>query len=234
MRTATWIGIVLGARALVACGALAGLEDPSPIDDRALLGEAGVETGAPGEAGGDAILGVDDGGGATDADVQQDAARPPTASFVLECNGKPLPRRTCANKRWEYDDCPAPQIGTRSVVLRNDGQWPVGYIARRSWSTTSRYVPGYPKDGQSGELSGFVQPGGTEDLSSAYAGGTIALFGAGAPFDPASVTSPKDDEGTIPWDGGSYGGVPTTTVNVAEISVPSPYGPCFTETKLWD
>ncbi len=190
------VAITLGA--LTSCAAIAGLEEPGDSDD------AGVaETSTPVEA------------GTSNAET---STGPPTASIELLCNGTVLKRHTCPNKRWEYDPCPTIGSMGRSLVLHNNGAYPVSYIARQSWSGGG-YKPGIPTDGSAGEKTGFLAPNARAEIASSYNGATIAIFGSVRPFAEEARTSPRDDEGRVPWPNGDFNGIPATEIDVAQMTV---------------
>lgn len=196
--------------ALGGCARLAQLEAP---DDAEVESDAASRTA------------LDDGDASTPSD-----AGAPVAHFAITCNGKPYPLHRCQDKRWEYEPCPAPSQGSRSVILTNTGPDPIAYIARQSWP--GKYVPGVPSGGGEERL-GTLVPGDKVDLSASYNGGYLMLLGSVHPFDENFTTSPKTDEGTIPWTKG-IGGVPTKEMFIAQLTTTTQgIGPCTVRQKLF-
>jgi hypothetical protein len=100
------------------------------------------------------------------------------------------------------------------------------YLAAQSWELGVHYEPDAPVTCAFGPcLSGVLEPGAVLDITSTYNEGVVALLGSADPFSTADASSAYD-EGTIPWPSGVAGSGGATTMQIAEISVPT-NGPSF-------
>lgn len=199
------IAFVSASGLVASCAALAGIGDaPGEPDATDASVESSADSGDAGKPPADAAT----------ADV---TPAPATATLVVRCNGTPVAKYACADKRWEYDFAPCPGP-TRKVVLENAGSVPIAFIARKVW-TGFAYVPNQATDGLNGEMVGVIAAGNKVDISTAYGGGIFALVGSVLPFDDATLTAPKRDEGKAAYKAAMLGMLPTNgELDVAELT----------------
>jgi hypothetical protein len=161
------------------------------------------------------------------------------ASFSLVVNGAVLTPLACPSDDWEFpvpsgEGMPTPGCSpvVMSAYLVNTGKLPMPYIAQGLWNFGAHYVPGVAT-GNSCQLTGVLDPGAKVNITSVYQGGSVALVGSAEPFSSPDAGKTVSDEGTIPWPAGVTGSGGATTMNVAQIDVPtSPMG-CTAVTTFW-
>jgi hypothetical protein len=200
------IPLAVAIALVVGCAQLAGIGDASDEPEQtADAGDAAVDSARP----------------SVDASAADVATGPLVASIAFLCNGVALTRNACPDKRWEYDVAACLKATTRKVVLQNTGEFPVAFIARRSWSLQTFYVPNQPTDGTSGEIVGVIAPHEQRDLSSAFDGGIVLLVGSVHPFDAAALATPMHDEGRVAYKPVMLDAFPTNgQLFVAELTAP--------------
>ena len=191
----------------------------------------GASSGSPGSS---------SGSGSTDASFEFDAPPAPAglAGFAFVVNGVVQTPRTCPAESWEYpppvgptgqpipgasegglgDDtvCGTPPCPGLTVLLVNTSQFPVAYTAQPLWSGWN--PPGVPF-GNMNELSGVMDPGGSVDITSAYAGGLVAVLGSSHPFVDPDAGKYVADGTTVPWPAGVAGSGGATQMCVAQIEI---------------
>jgi hypothetical protein len=176
------------------------------------------------------------------------------AGFAFVINGVVQTPRACPAESWEYPT-PAGQIGVGPVggeggflddtvcnngsppcpgmrtVLVNTSQYPVAYTAQTTWQVVpgSGQPPGV-NFGNSGELSGVMNPGQEVDISSVYVGGIAAVLGSSQPFVDPDAGKYVADGATIPWPAGVAGSEGAAQMYVAEIEIAES---CHTPTVVW-
>ena len=193
---------------VLACAALAGLEEPLSEPDTSLPPRVDATP--------------------TDENVTADAG-PATATFELVCNGTVMKRHTnCPKKRWEFDTCPLIGDAGRSLVLRNTGGYAIAYIARRNWPGTRAYTPSIATDAGGAELVGIIASGANAEIAATYNGPTIAIIGSVRPFAAAAGSTPLDDEGRVAFPKGELAGIPASQLDVAQITTTEG------EMRCWD
>jgi len=178
-------------------------------------------------------------GGSDAANDANDTNPQGVATFSFVVNGVVMSPMTCPSEHWEYPwpagegavspEPPAP--GITSVFIVNTGTLPLAYFAQALWAFGSHYVPGVSSGPN--DLAGVLAPGAQIDITSVYLSGTVALLGSAEPFSDADA-SYASDEGTIPWPKGVSGSGGASTMNIAEIEVPSsPPSTCRAATQAW-
>jgi hypothetical protein len=191
----------------------------------------------------------DDGGLATDAALPPldaalaslDAAPPGLAGFALIINDVVQNPMTCQGSDWEFAPYPAGTncgysncSGVESVILVNTGALPMAVVAGYVWFVGGAYAPGVqpsPAESPGGASfqTGVLGPGDRLDITSVYAGRTVAILGSAEPFsDPDGAY--VNDEGTMPWPTGVAGSGGASQMHVAEIQV---WRSCQLPTILW-
>ncbi len=178
--------------------------------------------------------------GAAAGPVSYDAAPPGLAGFAFVIKSVVQEPETCPSEDWEFAPFPGgvsfaanaseyamyascgPELppactGVTSVLLANTGQLPMPYIAAALWSG-SGYVPGVTT-GDTYELTGVLDPGGQVDITSVFAGGTVAILGSADPFSSVDASAYAYDEGMIPWPAGVAGSGGATEMHIAEIEI---------------
>jgi hypothetical protein len=182
--------------------------------------------------------------GRRESDGQTLDASPPlpkTASVQFTYRDMAYPK-PCSLLPWSYaiDSALLPQVpwpgmpdagaldaGNMRALLINDGQLPVAYHARRSWSSGSRYVPGVAKDGSSEEKVGTIFPGETADITAVFGGGVFVLIGSTRPFREGAEVEPLAGEGSIDWPKRDFYGSKTDRLYVATLGVTLPPPSCL-------
>jgi hypothetical protein len=191
----------------------------------------GTSSGSPGSS---------SGSGPTDASFEFNGPFAPAglAGFAFVVNGVVQTPRTCPAESWEYpppvgptgqpipgaseggigDDtvCGNPPCPGLTVLLVNTSQFPVAYTAQALWSGWE--PPGVPF-GNMNEVSGVMDPGGSVDITSAYAGGLVAVLGSSHPFVDPDAGKYVADGTTVPWPAGVAGSGGATQMYVAEIEI---------------
>lgn len=201
--------LVLAVGLLASCAALAGIDGPTSTD----AADGGTDASSV-----DSVRPP-----VGDAAVDASPALPTTASFTVRCNGTALMQHACADKRWEYDFTPCAGQNPKTVELENTGVLPIAYIARMYW-TAGGFVPNEPMGAPGGELVGVIGSTETANISSAYNGGIFVLVGSVRPFDAASVTARRRDEGKVACKASMLGTYPTNNeLFVAELTATSAF-----------
>jgi hypothetical protein len=189
----------------------------------------GTSSGSPGSS-----------SGSTDASFEFDGPFAPAglAGFAFVVNGVVQTPRTCPAESWEYPPlvgptgqpipgaseggiggdtvCGTPPCPGLTVFLVNTSQFPVAYTAQPLWSG---WNPPGVQFGNMNELSGVMDPGGSVDITSAYAGGLVAVLGSSHPFVDPDAGKYVADGTTVPWPAGVAGSGGATQMYVAEIEI---------------
>jgi hypothetical protein len=102
----------------------------------------------------------------------------------------------------------------------NTSQYPLAYTAQSLWQVGggAGQPPGV-QFGNQGELSGVLDPGAKVDITSAFAGGIIAVLGSAHPFVDPDAGKYVADGATLPWPAGVAGSGGATQMYVAEIEI---------------
>jgi hypothetical protein len=177
------------------------------------------------------------------------------AGFAFVVNGVEQTPLSCPAESWEYPVPPpqasqgapvpdgAPQgIDTicngsmppcpgLSVFLVNTGQFPVAYTAQTLWSVGggAGQPPGV-QFGNTGELSGVLDPGQQVDITSVYVGAITAVLGSSRPFVDPDAGKYVADGAMIPWPAGVAGSNGASEMYVAEIEIADS---CHTPSVVW-
>lgn len=159
---------------------------------------------------------------ANDASSNDTSTDTQLAKFAFVVGGVAIPPMVCPSLNWEY----AP-TSAASVQIQNVGAVPIAYVARRSWTLGTHFVPGV-STGAPNELAGVLAPGAEVDITSVFAGGITALLGSAEAFSDGTKT--VFDEGTISWPASVTNPTSATTMHVAQIDAD---GACGSITAVW-
>lgn len=160
------------------------------------------------------------------------------AGFAFVVNGVEQTPLQCPAEGWEYPP-PPPQAAQGSaggkngdtvcnegvapcpglsVFLVNTGQFPVAYTAQTTWDIGFGQPPGV-QFGNTGELSGVLDPRDKVDITAVYSGAITAVLGSSRPFVDPGAGKYVADGAMIPWPAGVAGSGGASQMYVAEIEI---------------